>query len=87
MKPSCSRTISRHHQQQQNHSTDWNEISDEKSSRRAYLFGKIIYKDVFGASHRTEFCWFLSPASIERAPNGDIKTFTWANTEGRDILT
>jgi hypothetical protein len=62
------------------------EITSDVSTRRAYLCGRILYRDVFDKGRETFFRAFLDPKSVERNGNGGIRTFVWANTEdGNDF--
>jgi hypothetical protein len=62
------------------------EITSEKSKRRAYMLGRISYRDVFNKRRVTTFRAFLDPKSVQRDAAGEIATFIWAATErGNDF--
>ena len=54
-------------------------ITSPKSKYRAYMFGHIVYNDIFNHERNTYFCQFIDPLSILYNENGSINTFIWAN--------
>ena len=60
-------------------SSEWTEITNTLSSKRAYVYGYVLYTDVFGFDHHTYFCAFVHPETIKRNPDGSIDTFVWAD--------
>jgi hypothetical protein len=61
-------------------------ITNNSSNQRAYLVGKVVYKDIFDADRTTKFCFFLDPASIKHDSDRNILGFNWAIAEyGNEI--
>lgn len=62
------------------------DITSEYSTKRAYMLGRISYRDIFDEPRETVFRSFLDPKSVQRDDAGKILTFIWAVTEeGNDF--
>ena len=48
------------------------EIISRDPKREIYVHGVATYDDIFGASRRTEFCYYLNPGSIVRDASGNL---------------
>jgi hypothetical protein len=46
-------------------------------SSKIYIFGALVYHDIFGDSHESDFCAFYTPNSIS-------ELFLWATENGND---
>lgn len=54
------------------------EILSKDISHRFYYFGVLNYQDVFGKSHFTKFCSFLT---LEFTPEKHVGTYTWSDCD------
>jgi hypothetical protein len=62
------------------------EITSYQSAKRAYMFGKVTYVDIFNKKRVTTFRSFLDPESIGRDKQGKIIKLSWLQAEdGNDF--